>query len=209
MIILIVDVSLVITKNVFTKLFELCECRNLIFCVSKTAATVTIAVAVHYFAFILRYIYIYAVKITLSEFIFWSIENPIRHLFHTLKKFTSISGLDTKPNLCYGKCNHFTASATFAVPARIYPLKGSLLIIKNSTKSYFYTIYQLNMKAKYKSSAFINQMMVSWKRSFNVHSSNQHYLSIPQHTGSLGTVLRKQTVRPLVVPGYSICIQLP
>ena len=180
MIILIVDVSLVITKNVFTKLFELCECRNLIFCVSKTAATVTIAVAVHYFAFILRYIYIYAVKITLSEFIFWSIENPIRHLFHTLKKFTSISGLDTKPNLCYGKCNHFTASATFAVPARIYPLK-----------------------------AFINQMMVSWKRSFNVHSSNQHYLSIPQHTGSLGTVLRKQTVRPLVVPGYSMCIQLP
>ena len=63
MVILIVDVSLVITKNLFTKLFELCEWRNLVFCVSKTAATATIAVAVHYFAFIFK---IYALKITFS-----------------------------------------------------------------------------------------------------------------------------------------------
>ena len=55
MVILIVDVSLVITKNVFTKLFELCEWRNLVLSVSKTAATATIAFAVHYFAFKLKY----------------------------------------------------------------------------------------------------------------------------------------------------------
>ena len=56
MVILIVDVSLVITKNVFTKFFELCEWRNLVFLCSKTTATANTAVAVYYFAFILRYI---------------------------------------------------------------------------------------------------------------------------------------------------------
>ena len=54
--IFIVEFSSVNKKNVFTKLFELCEWRNLGFYDCNTAANANIAVAVLYFALILRYI---------------------------------------------------------------------------------------------------------------------------------------------------------
>ena len=53
--IFIVEFSSVNKKNVFTKLFELCEWRNLGFYDCNTAANANIAVAVLYFALILRY----------------------------------------------------------------------------------------------------------------------------------------------------------
>ena len=109
MVILIVDVSLVITKIVFTKLFELCERRNLVFLCLENYGNRNHCPCCTLFSL---HIKTYAVKITFGEFLFlWSIESPIRHLFH--KKFhqylwscykAQFVSRQTQP--FYSKCNH-------------------------------------------------------------------------------------------------------
>ena len=53
-VIMIVDDSSVIMKNVFTKVFELCEWRKLIFCNSKTVLTVLITIDAHFKIYMLK-----------------------------------------------------------------------------------------------------------------------------------------------------------
>ena len=71
--------------------------------------------------------------------ILWSIENPRRYFFHTLRKFTHTSGLATKPDLCtwrqtqtfYGKYNHCRSRNDLStiVPTKIQEISFSLKIL--------------------------------------------------------------------------------
>ena len=103
--ILIVDVSLVITKNVFTKFFELCEWRNLVFLCLENCGN---RKHCHCRTFFCLHFKIYAVKITFSEIFFYDQQRTLEGIFFIpLEISPIISDHATKPKLCYGKRKHF------------------------------------------------------------------------------------------------------
>ena len=109
MIILNVSVSLVITKTYSLRALCVEKHRFLCFenCGNRNHLCCRTLFCLH--------IEIYALKIIFGIFFLWSIKNPIRHLFHTLRKFTHFSGRSIKSNLCYCKRTHLQGGGRFNV----------------------------------------------------------------------------------------------